>query len=644
MCLSCKKGKRDCIYQAPPPRRPKRKRNENVYERLERFERLLQDNGLLPKTNTILLSHEEMHPHTQQSALLRTSQPEKTEAGKLLSRDGKSRYVDSALYCDLGEEDMHEVSEDDEAGQSAPAGIGSPAEGFLSSALLSVSQNLVDYHPSHHDAMKLWAQHVQHAEPLIKVLHIPTTAKLIEMVSQQPTRASKAQECLLFSIYYFAVFTMTEEDCMRGFGQSRTTLMSKYQNAFRQALINASWLKTTEILVMQAFVLFLIAVRTQIDPQTFWIMTGVAVRIAQRIGLHRDGESLGLAPFDVEIRRRLFWQLLPLDGYAGQLSGTGISIAPNSWDTRQPLNINDDQIYPGMTQQPEEQEGATEMIYCLMRTELTKLCNRTGVKVKDIGATIQLRSGAELGQLIDEVESTIETKYLRYCDIVNPLHFLTCITARCAANSVRLHCRMPQMNQTISDQERRELCVIAQQILDTDSASNSNPHLKKFQWMIRAFYLWGALVFILTSLAKTDFFSRLELDGAWSKIADVFSNHPEVLDAKGALHVVAAKVTLKAWLSNPPTHSTPEPAFITAIRAQRATKSSKKTSDSATEPVTPLASTPGNDANTLFGSLDGMDLNLDCNFTIDTENWTFWDQLIHDYHAMPNQQQHTMFQ
>ena len=123
---------------------------------------------------------------------------------------------------------------------------------------------------------------------------------------------------------------------MREFGQSRTTLMSKYQYAVRQALINASWLETTEILVMQAFVLFLIAVRTQIDPHTFWIMTGVAVRIAQRIGLHRDGESLSLPPFDVEIRRRLFWQLLPLDGYAGQVSGTGISIAPNSWDTKQP--------------------------------------------------------------------------------------------------------------------------------------------------------------------------------------------------------------------------------------------------------------------------------------------------------------------
>ena len=46
------------------------------------------------------------------------------------------------------------------------------------------------------------------------------------------------------------------------------------------------------------------------------------------------------------------------------------------------------------------------MIYCLTRTEPSKFYTRTGVKMKDIGATIQLRDGAELEQLIDEVEAS----------------------------------------------------------------------------------------------------------------------------------------------------------------------------------------------------------------------------------------------
>jgi Fungal specific transcription factor domain len=305
------------------------------------------------------------------------------------------------------------MSEESDDGRCVPIHTTSLTEYSLSSALLGVSQNLVDYHPSHNDAMKLWVVHVQNVEPVCKVLHIPTTARMVEQVSQQPANASKSHECLLFAIYYFAVFSMTDEDCLREFGQSQATLMSQYQDAVRQALINASWLRTTEMSVMQAFVLFLIAVRTQIDPHTFWILTGVAVRIAQRMGLHRDGESLALPPFEVEIRRRLFWQLLPLDGFAGGVS-TGISTAPNDWDTKQPLNINDDQIYPGITQQPEGRKGATEMMYCLARSELSKLYTRTGVKIKDVGAVLQFKDRAELEKVIDEVEDIIESKYLRY--------------------------------------------------------------------------------------------------------------------------------------------------------------------------------------------------------------------------------------
>ena len=651
VCSSCRKGQLECFYQAPPPRRRKRKLSDDVHERLAQYERMLQANGLLSKAEPTSPSYRERPQSLQEPNPLRVNQPETVRIGKLLSGDGKSRYIDSSLWRDL--DNMREISEDEEDDQSAPVGVGSLTEDPLSSALLGVSPNIVEYHPSHKDAMKLWAVHVQNVEPLCKVLHIPTTARLVETVSQQPATASKVHECLLFAIYHLAVFSMTDEDCVREFGQSQTALLSKYRYAVRQALVNASWLKTTEMPVMQAYVLFLIAVRTQIDSHTFWILTGVAVRIAQRMGLHRDGESLGLPPFDVQMRRRLFWQLLPLDGFAGQVSGTGISIAPDSWDTKQPFNLNDAQIYPGMTQQPEEQKGATDMIFCLTRTELAKFYSRTGVKMKDAGATIQSRDSAEVEKQIDEVESIIETKYLRYCDIVNPLHFLTLGMARSAANTSRLRNRISRlMNQTIGDQERRELCVLAQKVVDTDSAAYGNPNLKKFHWQIRAFFLWDALICILTSLAKIGFFSPAELDAAWNKIADVYSNHQEILEAKGALHLAVGRVTLKAWTANPPSNSTSEPAFITTLRSQRRTKVAKRpekigdmtSNDRAAEAVSSLDSSPSSDAYALYGSLDGMDLNLGSNFNLDTADWMFWDQLIQDYQTMPTPQQQATFQ
>ena len=129
--------------------------------------------------------------------------------------------------------------------------------------------------------------------------------------------------------------SISDAECLEEFAEPRGKLLSRYHDALRLALVNASFLKSTDFAVLQAFVLFLLSVRNIYDPHTFWILTGVAVRIAQRMGLHRDGEDLGgLKPYEVEMRRRVFWQLLPLDGLAAQLSGTGICIGPGEHNDR----------------------------------------------------------------------------------------------------------------------------------------------------------------------------------------------------------------------------------------------------------------------------------------------------------------------
>ncbi|KAL5092462.1 hypothetical protein Trisim1_001715 [Trichoderma cf. simile WF8] len=620
-CSSCGKGEFECVYQAPnPPRKRKRKRNEDVHERLVRYERILQERGLLPTADD-----KQTHQSMQEPVSLTKT------TGELLSGDGKSRYIGSSLWLNTGPVSIHEMSEDEEEDQPVqPVGTNLFTADPISGALLGGSQTLVHYHPSHKDAMKLWTAHVENVEPICKILHIPTTAKVVETVSQKPSTASKADECLLFAIYHFAVFSMSDEDCMLEFKQSRIELMSKYQHAVRQALVNASWLKTTEMPIIQAYVLFLISIRTQTDPHLFWMMTGIAVRIAQRMGLHRDGEGLGLSPFDVQMRRRLFWQLLPLDGYAGQVSGTGISISPNSWDTKPPLNINDAQIYPGMTHQPEELNCASEMIYCLTKAELSNLYTRTGVETKDAGGTIQLKASGELERLIDVVESTIETKYLRYCDIINPLHFLVLGSVRSATNAVRLRNRIsPLMNNTIGDAERKQLCDLALKILDTDCTLYGNPQLRRFRWKIKAVFLWDALMCILTSLAKVGIFSHMERNSIWSKTADVFSNHPEFLDAKTAFQAAIGKLTLKAWAVNPPSDATPEPDFITTLRSQRKAKvisDPKKTKNVTLHQECGTSVSSLNDS--LFGSPDEADFDLASDFSLFPAEWVFEDQLI----------------
>ncbi|VUC32998.1 unnamed protein product [Clonostachys rosea] len=664
VCASCTRAKLDCVYRAPPPPRPRKRKpvpSEDVTTVDDAHgglhpsprERVRREDGAAvtnitesPHGSTVPITATEpcQPPSSRNSgrsadrigsvSSVGHSQTGTPSEGKLLSGNGKSRYVKSRLWLDAGDMDMRELARHGDRNAEALASpsnltsVTTVSQDPLSDMLLGVSQSLAPYHPSHVDAMKLWAAHVSNVDPLCKLLHVPSTAEMVESISQQPSIGSKAQECLLFSIYHSAVFSMVEEECLVQFNQSRSDMLAMYRVAVRQALVNARWLQTTEMLVLQAYVLFLIIMRTEMDPHTYWILTGVAVRIAQRMGIHRDGEGDGLSPFDVEMRRRLFWQLLPLDAQVGQISGSGISILPGSWDTKTPLNINDDQIYPGMKERPKVQKGATEMILYLVKAELSNLFAHTGVTVRYYGPSLEIKSGKEIEDLMDEVETTIEVNYLRYCDITNPLQFFTLGIARSAASIVRLRNRMsPRANEDIDNTKLRELCVLAHKILDTDSAIYKNPSTRKFHWQIKGFFLWDALKCILTSLARPGFYPPAELDATWEKMANFYEDHREVTEAKGAIQKLIVKATLDAWRVNPPALSSPEPDFIVVLGSQAASRQATQLQGLSNEQG------PPDGGISEFASLDPIDSNFDIgdigfgdDLNLSVADWMFWYQ------------------
>lgn len=240
------------------------------------------------------------------------------------------------------------------------------------------------------------------------------------------------------------------------------------------------------------------------------------------------------------------------------------------------------------------------MIFCLSRIELSHFYIRTGIKMKEIGGTIQFKDAEEIERLIDEVEDLIETKFLRYCEILDPLHVFTMGIVRSATNAVRLRAQMPLLlKQTITDAQTRCLCALAEKILDTNSAIYRNPSMNRFRWQMQAFFL----------------------------VAEVYANHEDLIKRKKALHVTIGRLTLKAWIANPPSNSSPEPAFITTLRAQHEPKVNRQQ-----ESVDEREKT-GQVADDVFafsefsGDSDGTDLNLGSGFTLDSSDWLVWDQL-----------------
>ena len=98
------------------------------------------------------------------------------------------------------------------------------------------------------------------------------------------------------------------------FGMPKAHLLTKYQLDTEIALARAEYLTTTSLTTLQAFVIYLSILPHVGAGQMAANLTGVLVKLAISLGLHQDGSyDEKTAPGEVELRRRLWWQVCFLD-------------------------------------------------------------------------------------------------------------------------------------------------------------------------------------------------------------------------------------------------------------------------------------------------------------------------------------------
>jgi len=153
---------------------------------------------------------------------------------------------------------------------------------------------------------------------------------------------------------------MSVDEIRINFASEKKFIQDRYCFAAEQALARASFLDSCDLITLQAFVLYLTIVRCQGEARVGWALSRPAVAVAQSLGMHRDGSHFGLAPFECEMRCRVWWQLCVLDFRNSEKQGTEPSIAAGTYDTKLPLNINDSDLLPNATVSPEPRIGLTE--------------------------------------------------------------------------------------------------------------------------------------------------------------------------------------------------------------------------------------------------------------------------------------------
>jgi len=98
-------------------------------------------------------------------------------------------------------------------------------------------------------------------------------------------------------------------------------------------------------------------------------MLGVAIRIAQRMGIHSESALAKCTAVEAEMRRRLWWSLILFDTRIGETANSKTTTLDPTWDCKIPLNVNDSDLRPEMKGPPAIQGKSTEAPFAIVRSK-----------------------------------------------------------------------------------------------------------------------------------------------------------------------------------------------------------------------------------------------------------------------------------
>lgn len=130
-------------------------------------------------------------------------------------------------------------------------------------------QSLTELHPNQLHIFKLWQTFLENVNPLTKILHAPTVQQQILEAIGDLSSISKELEALMFSIYCISLVSLPATDVEKSFGESKKKFFSKCRRGAQLAFRKASFLRTSNVMVLQAFMLYLVCFLILSDPLIF---------------------------------------------------------------------------------------------------------------------------------------------------------------------------------------------------------------------------------------------------------------------------------------------------------------------------------------------------------------------------------------
>lgn len=285
-----------------------------------------------------------------------------------------------------------------------------------------MNPNLMDYLPSKAACDQLVAQYWVAVHSMCKTVHRPSFEVQNNHFWSAITTGNEpipALQALVLSVMFSAAVSMTEDQIAHRFRTSRSALIDTLRSGTEMALSKANLLRTTKVAVMQAFVIYLIPlVRAEIS-RAHSALLGTAIRLAECMGLHRDGTFYNMTPIEVHVRRMIWHQLCFLDQRTCEATGPRPQIRREDYDTKFPLNVDDNDLI-GLNAPTEDADRWTEMTIMRIRAECTEVRRSNWFDM--IALDKKKKSLTSVLVKIQKFRQALESRYLPMLDDSIPFH------------------------------------------------------------------------------------------------------------------------------------------------------------------------------------------------------------------------------
>ena len=237
---------------------------------------------------------------------------------------------------------------------------------------LSLEQSL----PTKDVGDRLMQRYFDAVHPIARCVHRPTVESLYQNFWQEvrdnyEPRASV--QSIIFAAWFSAVVSLEEAQAQDDYGLSKAQMVQHMKIATETALSKANFLRTTKFETLQAFVMYLLPLCREEVSRAHSVLVGAAVRMAECMGLHRDGEAYGLNPLEAHVRRLVWHQLCFLDIRTCEAQGPKPAIRREDYDTKLPINCEEHELKANSMVAPAAAEGWTPALLSIMRFELNEM-------------------------------------------------------------------------------------------------------------------------------------------------------------------------------------------------------------------------------------------------------------------------------